>query len=159
MVAKYNLHTVYMVIGHRTTLLLHKRAPIQNHKHRPSNKIQVSVRDTKYNYTKTKDYITRNYLRQTIKWVQKYSEVCNMNTSTELYIICWSELSRCKLSPTLATAQYCCPWQRYWASSPIWTQSVRLAFGGSWAKIFTEIWQPWHSCSSKMAVRWWHCGL
>jgi len=28
---------------------------------------------------------------------------------TELYILCWSELSRRKLSPTLAIAYYSCP--------------------------------------------------
>jgi len=33
--------------------------------------------------------------------------VCD--TATELYILCWSELGRRKLSPTLATAYYSCP--------------------------------------------------
>ena len=41
---------------------------------------------------------------------------------TELYIL-WSELSRRKLLPTLATAHHL-PWQRYWASSPVWSQRV-----------------------------------
>ena len=33
--------------------------------------------------------------------------VCD--TATELYILCWSELGRRKLSPMLATAYYSCP--------------------------------------------------
>ena len=69
--------------------------------------------------------------------------------TTELYIL-WSELSH---HPLLM------PGQRYWASSPMWTQRVSwigLAFGGNWAEIFTRTWQPCHSWSSKMAVHWRH---
>jgi len=33
---------------------------------------------------------------------------CVCGGTTELYVLCWSELSRRKLSPTLATADYSC---------------------------------------------------
>jgi len=38
-----------------------------------------------------------------------YCPVASHVVLTELYILCWMELSRCKLSPTLATAHYSSP--------------------------------------------------
>jgi len=42
------------------------------------------------------------------------------------------------------------PWQRYWASSPMWTQRV-CSIGGCWVEILTQARQH---CQHKMVVRW-----
>jgi len=54
-----------------------------------------------------------------------------------LYILCWREHSRRKLSPTLATAYCSCPDN---ASSPMRTQQALnwASPGGSWADVFTH---------------------
>ena len=63
--------------------------------------------------------------------------------------------NRHKLSPTLATAHYSCPDN----AIRLVAQCELCGYGVSSAEIFTQTWQPCHSWSSKMAVRWRHCGL
>ena len=101
------------------------------------------------------------YVKQTTHKVYK-NQIKLLRTSwsdvapRRLYILCWREHSRCKLSAKSATAYYSCPDN---ASSPMWTQRGLnwATFGGRWAEIFTQTWQPCHSWSSKMAGRRRHC--
>jgi len=77
-------------------------------------------------------------------------------STTELYIL-WSELSWDELSPTLAATHYSCPDNTIGLVAQCELSGyVKL---GWLLEAVGQTWQPCHSWSGKMAVRWRHCGL
>ena len=74
---------------------------------------------------------------------------------SRLYILCWRQHSRRKLSPTLAT-----PTTLVLTTLVPNVNSAGVKLGYSWKSLggnFTQPWQPCHSWSGKMAGRRRHC--
>ena len=72
-----------------------------------------------------------------------------------LYILCWSELTRRKLSPTLATPTTLVPTTLV-AQCELSRRKIGLLLEVVGRK-FSQTWQPCHSWSGKMAGRRRHC--
>ena len=87
------------------------------------------------------------------KW-RKY--VHGVADPRRLYILCWSELSRRKLSPTLATPTTLVLTTLV-AQCELSSRKIGLLLEVVGRKIFTQSWQPCHSWSGKMAGRRRHC--